>query len=96
MISDSSTHMQVPRPDAALGLYRLLDPEILHNPYPLCHRLRTEDPVCWDPFLKAWVVTRYDDTGQETALWVGLTECGVVWSLQGVAAEEWWKNYRAE
>src|SRR5690242_19410905 len=61
MITDSATGMQVPKPDAVLGLYKLLDPEVLHNPYPLYHRLRTEDPVCWDPFLKAWVVTRYRD-----------------------------------
>ena len=45
----------------ALSLYQLLDPEVLANPYPLFHRLRTEDPVHWDPFLHAWVVTRYQD-----------------------------------
>jgi cytochrome P450 len=44
-----------------LSLYHLLDPEILANPYPLFHRLRTEDPVHWDPFLHAWVATRYVD-----------------------------------
>ncbi|MGI9059683.1 MAG: cytochrome P450 [Ktedonobacteraceae bacterium] len=44
-----------------LSLYHLLDPEILANPYPLYHQLRTEDPVHWDPFLHAWVVTRYAD-----------------------------------
>ncbi len=44
-----------------LSLYHLLDPEVLANPYPLFHRLRTEDPVHWDPFLHAWVVTRYQD-----------------------------------
>jgi cytochrome P450 len=42
-----------------LSLYQLLDPEVLADPYPLYHRLRTEDPVHWDPFLHAWVVTRY-------------------------------------
>jgi cytochrome P450 len=47
--------------DPSLSLYRLLDPEVLANPYPLYHRLRTEDPVHWDPFLHAWVVTRYAD-----------------------------------
>jgi cytochrome P450 len=47
--------------DPTLGLYRLLDPQVLANPYPLYHRLRTEDPIHWDPFLKAWVVTRYAD-----------------------------------
>jgi pimeloyl-[acyl-carrier protein] synthase len=45
----------------ALSLYHLLDPEVLANPYPLYRRLRTEDPVHWDPFLHAWVVTRYSD-----------------------------------
>jgi cytochrome P450 len=46
---------------SSLSLYRLLDPEVLANPYPLYRRLRTEDPVHWDPFLHAWVVTRYRD-----------------------------------
>src|SRR6266446_4249187 len=46
---------------SALSLYHLLDPEVLANPYPLFHRLRTEDPVHWDSFLHAWVVTRYSD-----------------------------------
>lgn len=47
--------------DLSLGLYRLLDPETLADPYPLYNRLRSEDPVRWDPFLHAWVVTRYAD-----------------------------------
>lgn len=46
---------------SALSLYHLLDPQVLANPYPLFHRLRTEDPVHWDPFLHTWVVTRYAD-----------------------------------
>jgi cytochrome P450 len=46
---------------AELSLFRLLDPEILADPYPLYHRLRREDPVHWDPFLHSWVVTRYKD-----------------------------------
>jgi pimeloyl-[acyl-carrier protein] synthase len=61
--------VSVDRPNAApapksgevLSLYHLLDPEVLANPYPLFHRLRTEAPVYWDPFLHAWVVTRYAD-----------------------------------
>jgi hypothetical protein len=44
-----------------LSLYRLLDPDVLANPYPLYHELRTKDPVHWDPYLSAWVVTRYQD-----------------------------------
>src|SRR5213078_1616992 len=50
--------------DPTLSLYHLLDPEVLANPYPLFHRLRTEDPVHWDPFLHAWIVTRYKDVVQ--------------------------------
>ena len=52
------------RAERPLSLYHLLDPEVLANPYPLYHRLRTEDPVHWDPFLHAWVVTRYADVVQ--------------------------------
>ena len=47
--------------DRPLSLYHLLEPEVLADPYPLYHRLRTEDPVHWDPFLHVWVVTRYRD-----------------------------------
>jgi pimeloyl-[acyl-carrier protein] synthase len=47
--------------DARLSLVRLLEPEVLADPYPLYRRLRTEDPVHWDRFLHAWVVTRYPD-----------------------------------
>jgi cytochrome P450 len=45
----------------APSLYQLLDPAVLANPYPLYERLRTEAPVHWDPYLHAWVVTRYAD-----------------------------------
>jgi cytochrome P450 len=44
---------------APVSLYQLLDPEVLADPYPLYRHLRTEDPVHWDPYLHAWVVTRY-------------------------------------
>jgi pimeloyl-[acyl-carrier protein] synthase len=47
--------------DPALSLFQLLDPAAVADPYPLYRRLRTEDPVHWDPFLHAWVVTRYAD-----------------------------------
>ncbi len=46
---------------SVLSLYHLLDPAVLANPYPLFHRLRSEAPVHWDPFLHAWVVTSYED-----------------------------------
>jgi pimeloyl-[acyl-carrier protein] synthase len=44
-----------------LSLYRLLEPQVLADPYPLYERLRREDPVHWDPYLHSWVVTRYAD-----------------------------------
>ena len=47
--------------DRALSLYQLLDPDVLANPYALYRQLQSEDPVHWDPFLHAWIVTRYSD-----------------------------------
>lgn len=47
--------------EAGLSLYQLLNPEVLANPYPLFHRIRSADPVHWDVFLHSWVVTRYED-----------------------------------
>ncbi len=61
MSNSTKTPPRLENRDAALSLYHLLDPEVLANPYPLFHRLRSEDPVHWDPFLHAWVVTRYSD-----------------------------------
>ena len=48
----------LPRPEASLAtasapplsLYRLLEPAVLADPYPLYERLRREDPVHWDPY----------------------------------------------
>jgi pimeloyl-[acyl-carrier protein] synthase len=51
----------VSSPNSALSLYRLLEPDVLANPYPLFAQLRAEDPVHWDPYLHSWVVTRYTD-----------------------------------
>jgi pimeloyl-[acyl-carrier protein] synthase len=55
--------MMATRPvsDPSLSLFRLLDPAVLADPYPLYARLRSEDPVYWDPYLHSWVVTRYSD-----------------------------------
>ena len=47
--------------DESLSLFHLLEPDILADPYPLYARLRSTDPVHWDPYLHAWVVTRYAD-----------------------------------
>jgi hypothetical protein len=38
-----------------------MDPAVLADPYPLYKRLRETDPVHWDPYLHAWVVTGYQD-----------------------------------
>ncbi len=59
MLSNEATSQA--KADSPLSLYHLLDQEVLANPYPLYHTLRTQDPVHWDPFLCAWVVTRYSD-----------------------------------
>jgi cytochrome P450 len=61
MTASSGAHTTTGKPNQVLSLYHLLDPEVLANPYPLYHRLRSEDPVHWDPYLHAWVVTRYAD-----------------------------------
>jgi cytochrome P450 len=54
-------------PTRPLSLTGLLDPDVLANPYPLYARLRQESPVLWDPFLHAWVVTRYEDVAEVLA-----------------------------
>ncbi len=61
MTGHSTSFVKPENSGSVLSLYHLLDPEVLANPYPLYHRLRTEAPVHWDPFLHAWVVTRYAD-----------------------------------
>src|SRR5919201_2857999 len=61
MPASTGTPPTMGQPDPTLSLYRLLTPQVRANPYPLYERLRTEDPVHWDPFLHAWVVTRYAD-----------------------------------
>ena len=53
--------MKETRAGTPLSLYQLLDADVLADPYPLYRRLRTEDPVHWDTYLHAWVVTRYED-----------------------------------
>ena len=60
-MSSSAEISSLVNPDRSLSLYHLLEPDVLANPYALYHRLRTEDPVHWDSYLHAWVVTRYKD-----------------------------------
>ena len=56
----SSTTAAKAAPDPSLSMYQLLDPEVLADPYPLYRRMREHDPVHWDAFLHAWVVTDYE------------------------------------
>lgn len=57
--------------DFRLSLCQLLNPDVLADPHPLYHRIRSNDAVTWDRFLGAWVVTRYDD---------------VIWVLRNLSA----------
>ena len=59
MATHSQSSRAAGKQGAPLSLYHLLDPEVLANPYPLYHQLRSEDPVHWDPYLHAWIVTRH-------------------------------------
>jgi cytochrome P450 len=61
MTANVATPLGASQAQSKLSLYHLLDPQVLADPYPLYHRLRTEAPVFWDPYLHAWVVTRYAD-----------------------------------
>jgi hypothetical protein len=47
--------------DSNLSLLRLLNPEVLADPYVLYRALREYDPVHWDPYMHAWVVTSYPE-----------------------------------
>ncbi len=47
------------RCEDAPSIFRLLDPAVLADPYPLYRTLRDFDPVHWDPYLHCWVVTSY-------------------------------------
>jgi len=46
---------------ADISLCQLTEPDIMASPYGFYKDLREADPVHWDPFLHAWVVTRYTD-----------------------------------
>jgi pimeloyl-[acyl-carrier protein] synthase len=44
-----------------LSLLQTLNPEVLAAPEAFYRNLRESDPVYWDPYMHAWVVTRYAD-----------------------------------
>src|SRR4051812_1862691 len=41
--------------------YRPNDRAFLADPFPVFQQMRDDDPAHWSPYLKAWVLTRYDD-----------------------------------
>jgi pimeloyl-[acyl-carrier protein] synthase len=47
--------------DRNLSLLRVLDAEILADPFTHYRSLRNYDPVHWDPYMHAWVVTSYPE-----------------------------------
>src|SRR5271170_2027482 len=46
---------------ANLSLLHLLNPEVISDPYALYRAFREHDPVYWDPYMHAWIVTRYPE-----------------------------------
>lgn len=57
--SVSSTVVERERND--FSLLRMLSPEVLANPHVFYRGLRDYDPVHWDPYMHAWVVTSYSE-----------------------------------
>ena len=55
--------------DENLSLLRMLNPEVLADPHAIYTALREYDPVHWDPYMHAWVITSYPEV-----VWV-LTNC---------------------
>jgi pimeloyl-[acyl-carrier protein] synthase len=47
--------------NADISLCQLTEPEVMASPYQFYRELREADPVHWDPFLHAWIITRYAD-----------------------------------
>ena len=46
---------------ANLSLLHLLNPEVISDPYGLYRAFREHDPVYWDPYMHAWIVTGYPE-----------------------------------
>jgi pimeloyl-[acyl-carrier protein] synthase len=48
-------------PEREGGKYELLDPAVLHDPYPVYRQMRAHAPVYRDRRFLGWILTRYDD-----------------------------------
>ena len=57
----NSKSSQVLELERDLSLLRMLEPEVLASPHRHYHALRAHDPVHWDPYMHAWVVTSYKE-----------------------------------
>ena len=44
-----------------LSLLRMLEPDVVASPHLHYHALRQYDPVHWDPYMHAWIVTSYKE-----------------------------------
>ncbi len=52
---------EVLKSEREMSLLRMLEPEVLAAPHVQYHTLRAWDPVHWDPYMHAWVVTSYKE-----------------------------------
>ena len=60
-MQDSYADTSAKNIDEELSLLQLLNPEVLADPSILYSALREYEPVHWDPYMHAWVVTGYTE-----------------------------------
>src|SRR5271167_1295038 len=60
MATDSASTVDAAN-DENLSLLRMLNPEVLADPHAIYRALREYDPVHWDPYMHAWVITSYPE-----------------------------------
>ena len=58
---DSRAEWSKDEKNESLSLLQLLSPEVLADPHALYRALREHEPVHWDPYMHAWVVTSYPE-----------------------------------
>ena len=60
-MKQSQTDERALAADKNLSLFRLLHPSVIADPTSFYRELRERDPVHWDPYMHAWVVTSYSE-----------------------------------
>jgi pimeloyl-[acyl-carrier protein] synthase len=60
-LKHSQTDERTLEADKNLSLFRLLTPSVIADPTSFYRELRERDPVHWDPYVHAWVVTSYPE-----------------------------------